>query len=102
MVSIADQGYFEGEPLVIENGSTDTYLVAEGNRRLTALKVLNGQFNHLLSPSFKELVDNAKHKPEQVPCMVFSERSDVLPWISAYYRCQRMGALEKGHLFKTT
>lgn len=103
MVSIADQGYFEGEPLlVIENGSTDTYLVAEGNRRLTALKVLNGQFNHLLSPSFKELVDNAKHKPEQVPCMVFSERSDVLHYLG--YRhitgVKEWGALEKAIYLK--
>ena len=36
--SIADLGYFNGEPLLVINGSTpDTYVVVEGNRRLTAL-----------------------------------------------------------------
>lgn len=41
--SIADQGYFAGEPLlVVESAGTDRFHVIEGNRRLAALKLLNG------------------------------------------------------------
>lgn len=35
--SIADNGYFLGEPLLVVPGDDDTFVVVEGNRRLTAL-----------------------------------------------------------------
>ena len=42
IASIADHGYFAGEPLlVVPHG--DRYHVIEGNRRLAALKLLTGE-----------------------------------------------------------
>lgn len=42
MKSIAEMGYSEAEPLlVVKDG--DAYIVVEGNRRLTALKLLNNE-----------------------------------------------------------
>jgi hypothetical protein len=39
-MSIAYSGYFEHEPLFVENSGDGTYVVIEGNRRLAAVKLL--------------------------------------------------------------
>ena len=41
MGSIGAQGYFPGEPLLVTKTSESLYIVIEGNRRLTAIKLLN-------------------------------------------------------------
>ncbi len=41
MLSIGQQGYFPGEPLLAVK-SNGNYIVVEGNRRLAAVKLLNG------------------------------------------------------------
>src|SRR5689334_14894941 len=38
--SLADNGYFAEEPLVVVPSKRDTWTVVEGNRRLAALKLL--------------------------------------------------------------
>jgi hypothetical protein len=50
MLSIGEQGYFPGEPLlVVKKGKK--FVVVEGNRRLAAVKLLNGD---LVAPKKKE------------------------------------------------
>src|ERR1022692_778647 len=39
-MSIAYSGYFQHEPLFVENSGDGTYVVIEGNRRLAAVKLL--------------------------------------------------------------
>jgi hypothetical protein len=43
IASIAEQGFFPGEPLLVvqDQADLDNFIVVEGNRRLAALKVLN-------------------------------------------------------------
>ena len=43
ITSIADQGYFDGEPLLVVNTGQGRYHVIEGNRRLAALKLLTSE-----------------------------------------------------------
>lgn len=79
--SIADQGYFEGEPLLVtKHGSR--YHVIEGNRRLAALKLLTKQVEVPEGrPSIEEVVENADHRPAEVPCLVFKDSTKVLRYL---------------------
>lgn len=74
--SIADAGCFSGEPLLAYR-KDGRLIVAEGNRRLSALKVLNNPA--LLNlPSVREIAEHPNHRPETVPCIEFARREDIL------------------------
>lgn len=82
MMSIGEKGYFSGEPLMVVGGSDDNFNVVEGNRRLAALKLLNGQVDPPLQKSRVEIVKGgAKEFPEKVPCLIFSKRDDILVYL---------------------
>ena len=82
MLSIGEQDYFPGEPLlVVKKGKK--FVVVEGNRRLAAVKLLNGD---LKPPKKKEkgvqlILDEADYKPRNLPCLVYKNREDVLRYI---------------------
>ncbi|EKN3848292.1 ParB N-terminal domain-containing protein [Yersinia enterocolitica] len=82
MLSIGEQDYFAGEPLLIVKKG-NKHIVVEGNRRLAAVKLLNGE----LSPPPKKskgvisIQDEAKFKPTSLPCLVYDNREDVLRYI---------------------
>lgn len=82
MLSIGEQDYFPGEPLlVVKKGKK--FVVVEGNRRLAAVKLLNGD---LKAPKKKEkgvqvILDEATYKPKLLPCLVYKNREDVLRYI---------------------
>lgn len=79
--SIADQGYFEGEPLLVTKHG-NRYHVIEGNRRLAALKLLAQQVDVPEGRlSIEGVVENAKHRPDEVPCLVFADGSQVLRYL---------------------
>ncbi|MFU1517549.1 ParB N-terminal domain-containing protein [Vreelandella alkaliphila] len=83
MQSIGVQGYFEGEPLlVVQASGSNKYYVVEGNRRLAALKLLNGELEtpKRLKTIFS-IIEDAAEKPTKVPCIVFSERKDILRYL---------------------
>jgi hypothetical protein len=79
-VSIAEHGFFISEPLIaVEDKSNGTYIVVEGNRRLTALKGLS-------DPALRDLLARQtpgwKALPEfessvHIPVIVAEQRSDV-------------------------
>ncbi len=79
--AIAENGFFPGEPLVAfsENGKI---FVIEGNRRLTAVKLLQNP-NLLDSPSKRliEIVEEAKNKPQKLPVVMRENRASVLPYL---------------------
>lgn len=81
--SIADQGYFAGEPLlVVEVPGTNRYHVIEGNRRLAALKLLRGLVDVPAGRSSVETaIEQAKHKPFEVPCLVFDNDDAILRYL---------------------
>lgn len=82
LVSIATQGYFNGEPLLaIPNGSK--YIVIEGNRRLAALKLLE---DRSLATSRPKAIETALMEAnftsiDRVPIMVYPQRSDILSYL---------------------
>ena len=81
MASIGEQGYFEGEPLVVV--AADGRLVTvEGNRRLAALRLLN---DPTLAPvrdrAVADIVRNANHRPDRVPVIEAADRDSVLDYL---------------------
>src|SRR5580698_6214884 len=84
MNSIGEQGFFVGEPLVVvPSRVSGKFDVIEGNRRLTAVRLLN---NPTLAPTKKKSVEEAStaatHKPKEVPCLVFKKQEEVLRYLA--------------------
>ena len=85
MESIGEQGYFPGEPLIAVRNGSGKYFVAEGNRRLAALKLLAGK---LPIPPKLTTLSEAKTQAEKkgnvkttVPCLVFDSSDQVLHYL---------------------
>ncbi len=85
MNSIGEMGFFIGEPLAVipsklVNGKFE---VVEGNRRLTAVRLLN---KPALAPTKKKSVEEASeaaaHKPKKVPCLLFKNQDEVLHFLA--------------------
>lgn len=85
MLSIGQKGYFPGEPLLVTGPNADgMFVVIEGNRRLTAAKLLNGE----LAPSSRRAksIETIKEEvivpaPFELPCLVYKERKDILRYL---------------------
>lgn len=81
MMSIGEQGYFDGEPLLVVPRN-DHYIVVEGNRRLSALKLLNSDTSAPRSAKkIEEIKKTSKHKPINIPCQVFEDRDQILSYL---------------------
>ncbi len=98
MLSIAEAGYSDAEPLLVVNDSNGNYTVVEGNRRLAALKLLsNPELTKVRVQAIKDVILNAVYKPNEIPCILYSKREDVLDYLG--YRhitgVKDWGALEK-------
>jgi hypothetical protein len=82
--AIATNNFFPGEPLVAVPHATksDEFIVVEGNRRLTALRLLQDP-DAIDEPSarLKEIVANAAFKPTSIPVVVRNTRKEVLPYL---------------------
>lgn len=87
MASIGRNGFFPGEALVAYRNPLDKqgcYRVIEGNRRLTAVKLI---LDTSLYPraSLVELASDAKNKDalSQLPVVLFNTREEVLPYLGS-------------------
>lgn len=83
MNSIGEQGYFAGEPLLaIPAEEAGHYEVVEGNRRLTATKLL---LDPSLAPVKRRAVqaasDAATHKPKALPVVKYRQREEILAYL---------------------
>jgi hypothetical protein len=82
--SIGQQGFFPGEPLLVTANPDKPghYIVVEGNRRLAALRVLNGIVPiEKITSTLADAVKNAKNKPDNVDCFEFPKRQDILKYL---------------------
>ncbi|MDX6156660.1 ParB N-terminal domain-containing protein [Bacillus subtilis] len=100
MESIAQLGYSEAEPLLVvpKEENSKQFIVVEGNRRLTALKLLNNpEIAKVRKNSIVEVCSTAEHKPTSIPVIIYQTRDDVLNYLG--YRhitgVKDWGALEK-------
>ena len=83
MKSIAETGYSDAEPLlVVLDMADDKYIVVEGNRRLTAIKLLNNpKLAKVRRESISEIITEADIIPEDVPVIVYDRREEVLDYL---------------------
>lgn len=81
MQAISANGFFGGEPLIaVKNGGD--YIVLEGNRRLTAVMLLNNPA--LLEKPSQKILDIAaatQSPPKKIPVVVKNSRQEVLPYL---------------------
>lgn len=80
-----------------DSNDSNSYVVLEGNRRVTALKILNNpnlvpaSMNGLLN-KFKKLSEKFNENPIlKVPCVVFENETDALKWIKLKHTGENEG-----------
>ena len=84
MESIGENDFFVGEMLLVipNEEERDKYIVIEGNRRLTAVLLLNRpELAKVKKSATKEIFDSAKFKPSTLPCLVFNNREEIQKYI---------------------
>ena len=82
MEAIAENDFFPGEPIIVVPDGAGKFIVVEGNRRLTAVRLLNDP--HACSAPgerMKVIAAKAKHKPVKLPVVKRKLRSEVLPYL---------------------
>lgn len=84
MLSIGQQGYFSGEPLLVtpKHDEDDSFVVVEGNRRLAALKVLSKEITPtVMRGQVARVLETTSHRPTDVPCITYDARSEILNYL---------------------
>lgn len=84
MASIAEEGYFPAEPLLVAPGKKNKFIVVEGNRRLTAIKLLlNPDLATSKTNSIREVVAEAKALAtlEKIPVIVFDDAEEIQQYL---------------------
>lgn len=103
MLSIGQQDFFVGEPLLVVPRADGGFIVVEGNRRLGALKLLQPGAEAPVKPG--EVVRaqaEAIFHPDNIPVLVFQQRDDILTYLG--YRhitgIKEWGALAKARYLR--
>jgi len=81
MSAIAENNYFPGEPLVVLPTNDDKYVVVEGNRRLTALMLLQDPSLYPKNRRVQEIAETADFRPNSIPCVIFESRDEVVNYL---------------------
>jgi hypothetical protein len=84
MQAIGENDFFAGEQLLVvrDNLSPDRYTVIEGNRRLTAVKLLNDPSLATVKSSLANRVfEESKFNPQEIPCLIFSEKESIIKYL---------------------
>lgn len=84
MGSIGEKGFFAGEPLlgIKDSKNSGKFIIVEGNRRLTAVKLLHHpELAKRKASSIKIVADEAKTKPVELPVLLFDEKKKILDYL---------------------
>lgn len=84
MEAIGENDFFAGEMLLVipDSANKGKYIVVEGNRRLTAVLLLNNpELTRVKKVATKEIFAKAKHHPREIPCLVFNDRRDIQKYL---------------------
>ncbi|PSK92673.1 hypothetical protein [Taibaiella chishuiensis] len=78
MLAIGKNDFFPGEQLLVVKSGKDSFKVIEGNRRLSALKLLNNpELANVQKTKVQQAVSESQFRPTQIPCLVFSKEEDI-------------------------
>ena len=81
MTAIAENGYFPGEPIIVVPRDAGGHTVVEGNRRLTALKLLVDPSLYPGNRRVQEISESAENRPSSVPCVIFASRDQIVHYL---------------------
>ena len=77
MQAIGENDFFKGEQLLVVHEG-NKYKVLEGNRRLTAIKLLNEpELASVKKASVREIYEAAQHRPTHIPCLIFNTEDEI-------------------------
>lgn len=81
MLAIGENGFFIGEALLVIR-ENENFIVLEGNRRLTALKILNNpELATIHKRKIAQVLDETSERPVNIPCIVFQTRGEILKYL---------------------
>lgn len=81
MLAIGQNGFFIGEALLVVK-EEDKYIVVEGNRRLTSLKLLtNAKLATVHTKKVQKVLEETTHRPTEIPCILFDSRNDISQYL---------------------
>ena len=79
--SIVSNGFWDYEPLIVLQ-EKNNLIAVEGNRRLAAIKILQGQYKIKLPKQIKDLINkDLQSKTEKIPCIVVKSREEAWQYI---------------------
>jgi len=84
MMAIGQNGFFAGEQLLVveDKDEAGKYIVVEGNRRLTAVKLLSKpEIATVKKDAIKQIVEESDEKPPTIPCLVFEDKKEILKYL---------------------
>jgi hypothetical protein len=83
MLAIGKSGYFPGEQLLVVFDETDSkYRVIEGNRRLSAVKLLNNPNIATVQKSkIAQVIKETTERPREIPCLVFNDEQEIRKYL---------------------
>jgi hypothetical protein len=82
MQAIGENNFFMGEQLLVVKSGNDRFKVIEGNRRLTAVKLLNDYSIASVKKNFvKKVFDEKKFTPTDIPCLIFDNEDYIRKYL---------------------
>lgn len=81
MLAIGQNGFFIGEALLVIR-ETNNYIVIEGNRRLTSLKLLQTpSLATIHTRKIEKVIEETKERPIDIPCIIFDNRDEISQYL---------------------
>jgi len=79
MLAIGQNGYFPGEQLLVVFDPTDSkYRVVEGNRRLSAVILLNNpELATVQKSKVQQVIQETVERPTEIPCLIFDNEQEI-------------------------
>ncbi len=78
MLAIGENGYFPGEQLLVVEDKDKKFRVIEGNRRLTAVKLLNNpRLATVQKSKVRKVIEGTSERPKNIPCLKFQTESEI-------------------------
>ena len=78
VIAIGMNGYFPGEQMLVVEDSDGKYRVIEGNRRLSAVKLLNNpDLAKVQKSKIQKVLRETTQRPTKIPCLVFDSEEEI-------------------------
>jgi hypothetical protein len=82
MLAIGENGFFPGEQLLVVKDIDGKFKVIEGNRRLSAVILLNQpELADVQKNKIHKVLDETKERPIDIPCLIFDAEDEIYNYL---------------------